>query len=478
MSENKNTNTLIILLAEKIQQRERDREYITALKEEIRSLRKMVTDLATPNTSDTLSEVTGDGHLQCETPTVDMSISKSDSNPPTYHDWVTIGRKLIQEHGVSDNTKRGYICCWEHVVGPIRTNSDISNLYEHVTKHLLSLTHESTRLTRWGQLVGILKSCKVDPTWEEAVKDAQSPQCKFNIGWAKLRNSRRIKDDYKESDCEKLICPDGRYFTTERAQALCDVRLSADLTHKSAYQTLVLSLFAFHGNRPQDWCGVRLHKEQLGENESFLNTETRELHLYAGKTQKEGTVRVVEVHPKVVLALKNYRDGLSRVCKETPWVVPTQEDPSASANADGLRKCLQNALWGKKTTTAVKLTVPEKKLTLQDFRHLYEAHIRYSPSKLTTQEIDARMKEIGHSPSTALRIYSELYKKIYAMDNGPRCEPNSQVEIKAEAEEAHESKEEGIGATACSEAEHRNRTEDEQDEQDQHDHQIQIPTTE
>jgi integrase len=212
-----------------------------------------------------------------------------------------------------------------------------------------------------------------------------------------------------------------------------------------------------------------LHKEHLTTNESYLNTETRELHLYAGKTQKEGTVRVVEVHPKVVLALKNYRDGLSRVHKETPWVVPTQEDPSDSANADGLRKCLQNALWGKKTPKGVKLAVPVTKMTLQDFRHLYEAHIRYSPSKLTTKEIDAKMKEIGHSPSYALRWYSELYKKIYAHNNGPRCEQDSQAPGQREAEEVDEPKEEGTGATACSEAGHRNRpTEGEQDEQGQH----------
>jgi hypothetical protein len=344
-----------------------------------------------------------------------------------------------------------------------------------MTKHLISLTHEPTRLTRWGQLVGILKSCKVDANWDEAVKDAQSPQCKFDIDWAKLKNKLKL-NDYKESNCDKLMCPDGQYFTTEKAQALCIARLNKDLTYKSAYQTLVLSLFAFHGNRPQDWCDVRLHKDTRSiKNESYFAYEKRELHLFAGKTQKEGTERVVKVDTKVVLALKHYLKYCP-VGYITPWMVPTQEDLELSANANGLRKCLQNALWGKKTPAEVKLAVPVAKLNLQDFRHLYETHIRYSPSKLTTQEIDTKMKEIGHSPSTALRIYAELYKKIYAQNNEPRCEQNSQAPSQSEAEEADESKEGGGARTACSEAEHGNQPSCDQAEGGDTD-QEQVPAT-
>ena len=122
---NKNTSTLINLLEEKIQQRERDGAYIKKLKGEILSLKEMIREL----TEDP----------QCVSPAVDMDISKAEESkepesilqqkPPTYHDWITIGTKLIGEHNVAHSTKSQYLSLWEKVAGPIRTNSDIGNLY-------------------------------------------------------------------------------------------------------------------------------------------------------------------------------------------------------------------------------------------------------------------------------------------------------------------------------------------------------------
>ena len=63
---NKNTSTLINLLEEKIQQRERDGAYIKKLKGEILSLKEMIREL----TEDP----------QCVSPAVDMDISKTEES--------------------------------------------------------------------------------------------------------------------------------------------------------------------------------------------------------------------------------------------------------------------------------------------------------------------------------------------------------------------------------------------------------------
>ena len=72
----KNTTTLITLLEEKIQQRERDRDYIKKLKDEIRGLKEMIAGLTAPSSWDMQVETADE---PCVTFTVSMDIRKVDS---------------------------------------------------------------------------------------------------------------------------------------------------------------------------------------------------------------------------------------------------------------------------------------------------------------------------------------------------------------------------------------------------------------
>ena len=156
------------------------------------------------------------------------------------------------------------------------------------------------------------------------------------------------------------------------------------------YERMLPSFFAYHGNRPQDWC-VGYGKDNENER-GYYDYETQTMHLFAGKTQKNGTGRVFQVHEKVAECIAEVHSS-----KPSPHLVFNTKGDCGNTKfiRDEVNKMLP---------------IPPS-VSPNDLRHLYETHIRYV-DKLPRNERLKLMGGIAHSDSTSLKRYAKLYRPM------------------------------------------------------------------
>jgi integrase len=311
---------------------------------------------------------------------------------------VALASERIDSHDIADCTK---------VVGPVRSGTE-AQLWEAVESYLPTVDRESSRFTEFGYFKGVTKLLKLQPPTS------------FSTAFDKLSIKQKSERAYKEMDVkelvEKLGCTDGTsYFTTEKAQQLVKKHLDTD-TDKGLYQYMLLSLFAFHGNRPQDWMVRYMNdglvytqtSDEMAGERGYYSAERNTLHLFKGKTQKKGTERVVKVDPIVGKTIARYHASIDYA---SPYLTPKQRQLGECAEEGAVRKCIQATFFCHTNRYGFPGGI-----NLTDLRHLYESHIRHH-LKLGEETIEEKMREIGHSNRTSLQFYSELYKNIYNNTN-------------------------------------------------------------
>ena len=218
--------------------------------------------------------------------------------------------------------------------------------------------------------------------------------------------------EYKKDDTMKVMpleeakakfgCKDGTVLTTKK------LRTIVAGWEGCTYQRMLLALFAYHGNRPQDWC-VGYGEENTNEK-GYYDPTTSTMHLFDGKTQKAGTERVFKVHDKVAECIVEDRKGLDPASTDDETtarlkfllVKQTKTKQWVCSDVKGIRdRC--------KTICNNSKIFP--KFTPNDLRHLYETHIRYV-ERLPHNERLKLMGDIAHSDSTSLKKYAQLYRPM------------------------------------------------------------------
>ena len=314
---------------------------------------------------------------------------------PFTGDWVEMGHAAID---ASDIVAKAPVKDeWEWAVGDQRNNPSVPELWAHLLVYAQTVKNQkrpdedvadSTRETKMAYLKGVASRLHLPN--DEA----------FEIMFDKLQKKNDYETSYKQltdEELEEYKCTDGKYLTTQRLREFCEEQLGKVESHDEMYNLMCLSLFAFHGNRKQDWqIG---YKEMSPDGRGYYCPDTSVVHLFKGKTQKEGSERVFTVHPIVAQLIANVHEGKDSTCKDSPWLVPQVKDPTKCNTAFDKhisRKFIQWGFPSKINTTAL--------------RDLYETHIRYGEHKLPKEEIEQLMKIIGHSNDTALKKYAQLFR--------------------------------------------------------------------
>jgi hypothetical protein len=269
-------------------------------------------------------------------------------------------------------------------------------------------------MTQWKKAVKECKGTDVDSLWahllvyfRDSWKYKNSTRCtaigaiKGITGRLGIPENGEFQDYYEEKVAEhkkddnmkvipleeakaKFKCKDGTVLTTTK------LRTIVDEWDGCAHQRMLLSLFAYHGNRPQDWC-VGYGEENTNED-GYYDPTTQTMHLFKGKTQEQDTERVFQVHEKVAECIAKVQSA-----KPSPHLVPNTEGNCGNVKfiRDEVNKMLP---------------IPPS-VSRNDLRHLYETHIRYV-ERLPRNKRLKLMGGIAHSDSTSLKSYAQTYRPM------------------------------------------------------------------
>ena len=322
---------------------------------------------------------------------------------PFNGDWVEMGHAAIDESAIV--AKAPVKDEWECAVGDQRHNPSVPELWAHLLVYAQTVKNQkkpdedvadSTRETKMAYLKGVASRLHLPN--DEA----------FEIMFDKLQKKNDYENSYRqltEEELEVYKCDDGKYLTTQRLREFCEEQLKKVESHDEMYNLMCLSLFAFHGNRKQDWqIG---YKEMSPDGRGYYCPDTSEVHLFKGKTQKEGSERVFTVHPIVAQLIANVHEG-----KESTWLV-SQLTEATKCNKAICKVINRKFFAGKDTVGWGDKPNPwgfPCKINTTALRDLFETHIRYGEHKLPEEEIKALMKIIGHSNDTALKKYAQLFR--------------------------------------------------------------------
>jgi hypothetical protein len=258
--------------------------------------------------------------------------------------------------------------------------ADVDSLWAHLLAYFKdNWTYKnSTRMTAMGAIKAITGRLGIPENGE------------YEDYYEEMQAQQKKDEDYKEVPLEESIakfkCKDGKVLTTKK------LRTMVDEMKTKPYERMLLSFFAYHGNRPQDW-NVGYGKENKNER-GYYDHETQTMHLFDGKTQKEGTERTFKVHDKVAECIAE-----ASLFNTTRYLAP---------NSKG--ECDRKAIYRKLRDFQSRNNFP-KGITPNDLRHLYETHIRYV-EKLPRNERLKLMGGIAHSDGTSLKKYAKLYRPM------------------------------------------------------------------
>jgi FtsZ-binding cell division protein ZapB len=315
----------------------------------------------------------------------------NDPPPPPFTDWVSQGHSAIASATyLADTTRAQATKEWTRAVDAIKDNPDIPQLWTHLRAYCKSVPNENSRCTKMGQIKSVFKAMQMEYDHD------------FNIEHDMLRNLLTYEKEYRQLTEKELApykCTDGTYITLTKLQDVCN---NKDI---NAFDRMQLAFSAYHGNRDQDW-QIRYKKENADKH-GYYDPETKQMHVTGRKTDaiKEGKTitgyktRVFTVHPVVAECIAEFHKDKTHV-----WLMPQEKDSTkccVSRNKNIQRRFFKTDKYGF-----------PKDINLTEIRHLYETHVRYV-KPLPEEELKATMLAIGHSNTTAVKHYSEMFRLMH-----------------------------------------------------------------
>jgi hypothetical protein len=310
----------------------------------------------------------------------------------------------------------------------MRTQADLSIIWKEVEQHCDSIATKSTQQNQMGMMKGIAK----DMGWEVPKSFLEKEMSRREA--LQKENSRR--EASREDIASAMKCGDGKYLTIELMRERVD-RLTKEVeleknpfeSEEKAYKCMLLALFAYRGLRPQDWLVSFAHSES--EATETLPTPIHGtigtyhggvLRLWSGKTNQDGKLRTIKLHPNLIESIELYHNLIGR---ESAYLLPQKDDITKPQSAGGLRKFNQRHHHPKMNSTL--------------YRHLFNTYMRQTnPDGTYKMPLDEQYRlanEMGHTYKTGTELYSYLYKKIYdANSNGPIKQDSGSEETKAQEE--------------------------------------------
>jgi hypothetical protein len=300
----------------------------------------------------------------------------------------------------ADSTKKQVISMWKRATKNLADHSDLDVFWAHVLAFVEKTGTLSTRVKQFGQIKSV--------TGRLNLPENGAFQSSYILSNAELSASTKCKQISLPEIVSDFGCADGSLLTTQKLQDTVVSELcSPPASGKELTALLCLSFASFHGNRGQDWIGMKYGKSHIQVGDiGYYDPETETAHLYEGKTrskqnQEESRGYVnFKVHPTVAKAIELHH----KTMPECPYLVPLKNKSQASTCF--FRTVLHETYFAEENPHGFPA-----KVNPIDLRHLYETHIRYV-QKLPDKEIDAIMKIIGHSQKTSIEMYSQMYAKM------------------------------------------------------------------
>ena len=322
-------------------------------------------------------------------------------------DWLTRGMKAVegavQKKCISATYGKTVTKTWASVMDGRAPTTDVKAEWSHLLAWCQSIAHDDTRKTRMGQIKTVFKYMQVEYDND------------FDIAHDKLKNQLKAQLEYHqklEDELEQFKCADGSYLTNAKLRTFY-----ATLPESvSDFHRMQLAFVIFHGNRAQDW-EVGFGKQNAGEH-GYYDPDTATMYVTKRKTDaiREGNTivgyrwRQFKVHPEVQEAIKRFHTD-----KASVWLIPQEKDPTKCCKA--MCKNIQRKFfagpdkgkWGEDNPNPYGFPL---KVDLTFFRHLYETHIRYV-DPMPKDQLEATMRSIGHSNTTAIKRYSEMFRLMH-----------------------------------------------------------------
>jgi hypothetical protein len=349
--------------------------------------------------------------------------------PPAFTgDWLALGlatidaattvcRKTRQNKPASLSLKRNYACTWRKVMtnapmrcNPVWTPEDWRWIMQFVQDQTCK---DSTKLTDMKYLQGTFTRLGLTPhpDFDIALGTQKNKQ-------AAARQYRRLTDAELEA---ALACadPPNRLVTTQLLRDKVDAALDGLIPGsplEARRHAMLLSLFAFHGQRSQDWdvgYGGATHANATG----FYCPITKVLCLARGKTQAatsdQAEWRRVFVHDTCARAIALYHHG----SQHTTLLFENSRQPERRT------AWMTDQFAGRDARGGLFRAYGLPHLDANKLRNMYETHIHYV-LKWDSERMRKEHKAIGHDSTTALQEYSQTYRGLVTHPRGYNLQSN------------------------------------------------------
>jgi hypothetical protein len=288
---------------------------------------------------------------------------------------------------------------WKRAVGDIKDPCTIDEFWQHVIQYTNAREcTDGTRKKEMGVIAGFRKRLDIPVSVEfEAMR---------TILRAKVEGAKSGDVMPVDELVTKFGCADGTLLTTQKLQDKVKAELALP-THTPANTRalMALALFAFHGNRPQDWVATRGAAVKYGAanyvegDYGYYEPTTRTMHLFDGKHKGRGIV-CFPVEDEVAQATAMFH----ALHPNQTYFFPLQNGKMAETKL--ILDTLKASYFAPGNARGFPVGI-----TPTDMRHLYELHIRHV-LKLDQTKLDRIFKVIGHCNKTSVLWYSETYKNI------------------------------------------------------------------
>jgi hypothetical protein len=315
-------------------------------------------------------------------------------------DWITKGTKAVNAAEITDGYKKSVIKTWNRAMEGQAFNPNLEEIWKHLLAWSNNVENDDYRKTTMGEIKSVFKHMKM------------ACGSDFHIAHDKLRSKLKVELEYKQKTKEELEvykCSDGTYLTNAKLRAFY-----SDLPdHVSDFHRMLFAFVVFHGNRGEDWRVGYGEKNQ--KDHGYYDPETATMFVTTSKTEKKYKTRIFKVHPKVQEAIATFHTNKGFV-----WLMPQEKDATKSCTQDALLKNIQRHFFKGMKNKPSPFGFPTI-INLTHLRHLYETHIRYV-DRMSDEELAATMEIIGHSNTTSVKRYSEMFRAMH--------EPESQSQSK------------------------------------------------